>query len=113
MINDIASIVDYHAHVYYEQPSMDQARKLLDAAVDSFGVQKGRMHEKLVGPHPMWSCELLATREQFHQLLPWLALNRNGLIIFAHPNTGDDLADHRDHGIWLGTGLELDLSIFT
>ena len=26
--------------------------------------------------------------------------------------TGDALADHRDHGIWLGTGLELDLSIF-
>ena len=113
MAVDIATIIDYHAHVYFDNESIEQARALLDAAVDAFGVGKGRVHEKLVGPHPMWSCELSATSEQFHQLLPWLALNRNGLIIFAHPNTGDGMVDHREHGIWLGTGLELDLSIFS
>lgn len=112
MARTTAGITGYHAHVYYDQDSIEQARKLLHAAVDAWGVEMGHMHEKLVGPHPMWSCQLAATSEQFAELLPWLALNRNGLIIFAHPETDDGLADHRDHGIWLGTGLDLDLSIF-
>ena len=109
----ISSITGYHAHVYFDADAVDQARRLCEAARDKFGVVMGRVHEKPVGPHPMFSCQLAASVEQFHQLLPWLALNRNDLIVFAHPETGDDLADHRDHGIWLGTGMNLDLSIFT
>ncbi|HBS49738.1 MAG TPA: 4,5-dioxygenase [Rhodobacteraceae bacterium] len=104
-------ITGYHAHVYFDAESVGQARALCEAARDRFGVEMGRVHEKPVGPHPMWSCQLAATSAQFADLLPWLALNRAGLIVFAHPETGDPLADHRDHGIWLGTGLELDLSI--
>ena len=72
----------------------------------------GRVHQRNVGPHPMWSCQLGCSPDQFANVLPWLALNRDELIVFAHPETGDHLADHRDHGIWLGTGLDLDLSIF-
>jgi DOPA 4,5-dioxygenase len=48
----------------------------------------------------------------FGELVPWLALNRCGLVIFIHPNTGDDLSDHRDHPLWLGDKRGLDLSIF-
>ncbi|NVK14869.1 MAG: DOPA 4,5-dioxygenase family protein [Rhodobacteraceae bacterium] len=106
------SISGYHAHIYFDAATVDQARNLCQKAAEIFGAEMGRIHEKNVGPHPMWSCQLAATPEQFAGLLPWLSLNRNGLIIFAHPETGDELADHRDHGIWLGTGLELDLSIF-
>lgn len=107
-----SSITGYHAHIYFDETTVEQARTLCRYAADQFGVQMGRMHEKNAGPHPMWSCQLAATPEQFAGLLPWLALNRQGLIVFAHPETGDELADHRDHGIWLGTGLALDLSIF-
>src|SRR5215207_8429945 len=39
---------------------------------------------------------------QFARLLPWLMLNRDPLDVFVHPETGDDLADHRDHAMWLG-----------
>ena len=109
---EIDSINGYHAHVYFDAKSVEQARELCLAASEKFGVLMGRVHEKPVGPHPMWSCQLLASPDQFSDLLPWLALNRNGLIIFTHPETGDQLVDHRDHGIWLGTGLDLDLSIF-
>lgn len=105
-------ITDYHVHVYFEDATVDQARAFCEDARDRFGVTMGRVHERPVGPHPMYSCLLGATPEQFNALLPWCALNRNGLIIFAHPSTGDDLADHRDHAIWLGAGLELKLSIF-
>ena len=105
-------ISGYHAHVYFDETTVAQAHTLCEVAAARFGVQMGRVHERPVGPHPMWSSQLGATPEQFAELLPWLALNRDGLIVFCHPDTGDDLADHRDHAIWLGTGLELDLSIF-
>jgi len=111
-VNSTDKIRGYHAHVYFDANTVDQARALCEQARDAFGVVMGRVHERPVGPHPMFSCRLGATLEQFNMLLPWLALNRDGLIIFAHPETGNDLQDHRDHAIWLGTGLALDLSNF-
>lgn len=111
-MNDLSIIKGYHAHVYFDRETVQQAEHLCQAAGRSFGVGIGRMHEKPVGPHPKWSCQLSATPAQFSNLLPWLALNREGLVIFAHPDTGQHLADHRDRAIWLGVGLELDLSIF-
>lgn len=111
-MKQISDIRGYHAHVYFDANSVDEARILCETAAATFGVQMGRIHEKAVGPHPMWSCQLGASPAQFAQLLPWLALNRGDLIVFSHPETGDHLKDHRDHGIWLGTGLDLNLSIF-
>ena len=35
------------------------------------------------------------------------------LTIFAHAETGDDLADHTEHVIWFGPSEPLDLSIFS
>ena len=48
----------------------------------------------------------------FGDVAQWLVLNRGGLTIFAHANTGDDLADHTRHVIWFGESEKLDLSIF-
>lgn len=109
---EIDTINGYHAHVYFDAQSVDRATELCVAAAKKFGVLMGRMHERPVGPHPMWSCQLAASNEQFAELLPWLALNRDGLIVFSHPETGDELRDHRDRGIWLGDWLELNLKIF-
>jgi aromatic ring-cleaving dioxygenase len=36
-------------------------------------------------------------------------LNRGPLDVLVHPETGDDLADHRDHAMWLGDRLPLRL----
>lgn len=109
---EIDVIRSYHAHVYFDASSVEKATNLCEAAALKFGVAMGRVHERNVGPHPMWSCQLGATPAQFAQLLPWLSLNRDDLIVFSHPETDDDLRDHRDRGIWLGTGLDLNLSIF-
>ena len=111
-----AEIKGYHAHVYFTAQTRARAQELCEAAHEVFGVGMGRLHDKPVGPHPCGSCQLSATPEEFVRLLPWLALNRGGLVVFAHPITGESkpaqLADHRDHAIWLGCGLDLDLSIF-
>ena len=108
----MTQIQNYHAHVYYNADTLAQARQLCEAAVAHFGLQMGRMHEKPVGPHPDWSCQLTIPAEQIGEVLGWLRLHRNGLIVFVHPQTGDDLADHRDRAIWLGEERPLKLEQF-
>lgn len=108
----IDTILGYHAHVYFDAATTQHATELCQKAAELFEVQMGRVHERPVGPHPMFSCQLACSPSQFSALLPWLALNRNGLVIFCHPETGDHLADHSKHVIWLGEAQPLDLSIF-
>ena len=44
-------------------------------------------------------------------MLSWLALNRGDLTVFVHPNTGQDLEDHRDRALWLGEQVPLLLDV--
>lgn len=108
----MTAIKAYHAHIYFDADTIDQARTLCEQARDAFGAEMGRMHERPVGPHPCWSCQLAFGPETFADIVPWLALNRDGLVVFLHPETGDVLADHTKHAIWMGAKLELDTSIF-
>jgi DOPA 4,5-dioxygenase len=39
-------------------------------------------------------------------------LNRDGLTVLLHPETGDDYADHTDHAAWFGAVLPLRLEMF-
>ncbi|MHA6263102.1 DOPA 4,5-dioxygenase family protein [Arenibacterium sp. CAU 1754] len=105
-------ITGFHAHVYYDAKTIDTARAVCQAAKAQLPVQMGRMHEKPVGPHPMWSCQLAFGPDDFAKVVMWLARNRQGLTVFTHPETGDELADHRDHAIWMGSMQQLDLSMF-
>ena len=45
----------YHAHVYFDETSHEFARDLCEQARGKFGLKIGRVHQKLVGPHPRWS----------------------------------------------------------
>ncbi|MDE1167481.1 MAG: DOPA 4,5-dioxygenase family protein [Pseudomonas sp.] len=105
-------IKGYHAHVYFNATTIGQARALCEEAARLFPLAMGRVHERPVGPHPDWSCQLAFAPEVLGDVLPWLALNRKGLVVFTHPLTGDDLVDHRDHAIWMGAVRPLDLSRF-
>ncbi len=104
---------DFHAHVYFDEGTIDQARVLCEKVRDRYDIPMGRVHEKNVGPHPRWSCQLSVPPEKFGDVLTWLSLNREGLTLFVHANTGDDLKDHTKHAIWMGEMLDLDLSIFS
>lgn len=105
-------IRDFHAHIYFNPEQVDQARVLGAAAHQQFGLPEGHYHVRPVGPHPRGSCQLTVPAGQFGEVAQWLVLNRGVLTIFAHANTGDDLADHTDHVIWFGESETLDLSIF-
>jgi aromatic ring-cleaving dioxygenase len=105
----MSEISGYHAHIYFDAASLDKARALCEAARERFGVEMGRVHEKNVGPHPRWSCQLAFPSEKFAEVVPWLALNRNGLTVFLHPETGDVIADHTEHAMWMGEMLGLNI----
>ena len=110
MPKDISAIIGYHAHVYYDAASRPAAEALRAAIEATFDVRLGRWHDRPVGPHPRWSYQIAFPPALFAALVPWLALNRGGLTVFVHPDTGDALPDHRDHAIWLGEKAELNLA---
>ena len=102
----------YHAHVYFDQNTLEQARSVCDLAGEMFDVAVGRMHQKPVGPHPFWSCQLAFDAGEFDSLIPWLDQQRGELDVLVHGLTGNDLEDHTTHASWLGEPAELDISIF-
>ena len=48
---------------------------------------------------------------QFDRIVPYLMLNRDGLDVLVHPETGDDLIDHRDYAVWLGEKIPLKFEV--
>lgn len=111
-IRDPAVIDSWHAHVYFGADTRDRAWALRERITTELGdlVQVGRFHERPVGPHPCWSYQLAFAPGALAEVLGWLTLNRAGLDVFTHPNTGDALADHRDCALWLGQSYQLDLA---
>src|SRR5438445_13901387 len=101
------SIRDFHAHIYYDPEQVELAKALAAAGQGRFPVAVGHFHLRPVGPHPRGSCQLTVPREVFGDMAQWLALNRGPLTIFAHANTGDDLADHTRHVVWFGESEKL------
>jgi aromatic ring-cleaving dioxygenase len=106
-------IAGYHAHVYFGSTTHAQARALCEEAARRFPLRMGRMHEHPIGPHPDGSCQLSFAPHAFGEVIPWLALNRRGLVVFIHPLSGNELRDHRDHALWMGAVRPLDLSVLS
>jgi len=102
----------YHAHVYFNQETLELASGLCEEAGELFGLKVGRVHQKSVGPHPMWSCQISFAVKDFDAFIPWMDENRHGLTVFVHALTGDNLKDHTEYAYWLGDSVELNLSIF-
>ena len=105
-------IRDYHAHLYYNKDNIEEARQLADTIHNEYGVKIGTFHQKPVGPHPVWSCQLSISIDTFAQTIPWLLLNHGTIDVFVHANTGDDLIDHTQYIMWIGKAYDLKLSIF-
>jgi DOPA 4,5-dioxygenase len=109
---DPALIESWHAHVYFDASSRELAWDLRETIVERLAgrMVMGRFHEKPVGPHPMWSYQMAVQPEHFAEVLGWLTLNHAALDVFVHPNTGDELRDHRDCALWLGRSHTLNLA---
>jgi aromatic ring-cleaving dioxygenase len=116
----MADPASWHSHIYFDADSHPRAEALVASMKAHFGadagITYGRWHPKPVGPHPDFSIQLEFPHELFAAVTTFLALNRGGLTIFTHPNTGtttaDELRDHRDHAVWMGAVRPLKLSLF-
>jgi DOPA 4,5-dioxygenase len=106
MKEDTIEIVGFHAHLYFDNDSRDAAARVREGLAQ-FEVQLGRWHDKPIGPHPQAMYQVAFLPPQFGTVVPWLMLHREELNILVHPETGDDVADHTLHSLWLGEKLEL------
>ena len=110
---DASAIESWHAHIYFDAASRDAAWAFREQIDAHWGdrLQIGRFHERPVGPHPRFSYQVMFKNDQLAPILSWLALNRGQLTVFVHPNTGEELEDHRDRAIWLGEQVSLFLDV--
>lgn len=109
MSDDTTKITGFHAHVYFGPATREAASRVRDGLAERFEVELGRWHDKPVGPHPQSMYQVKFAPDQFGELVPWLMLNRAGLDVLVHPETGDDVRDHTDQALWLGEKLELNV----
>jgi DOPA 4,5-dioxygenase len=110
---DTGAIHAYHAHVYYD-PEQTRARAaLLRGWVEARfpGVRMGRWHDGKVGPHQRAMYQVAFETALFPTLVPFLMLNRQGLTVLVHPESGRPRDDHLIHALWLGAVLELNGAI--
>ena len=105
------TILGWHAHVYFEPDQVEKAQAICEAVRDRFDITMGRMHNQPIGPHPTGSCQLSVPPEKFAEIAAWLTLNRDGLTVFTHAETGDVMADHTEHVVWLGDSQPLRLDV--
>lgn len=104
-------ITEYHVHIYYTEKSEAFAARLQKLADEKFGsrMRVTGLWGRAVGPHPVPMFELDFAPRDLEEVLSWVLLHRGELSVLLHPVTGDDLVDHRDHAIWIGTQLPLNL----
>lgn len=106
---ETSEISGYHIHIYYaEAEGLAAARALRDALAARFEVELGMWRETAGSPHPTPMFQVNFAAPLFAEILPWLMLNRGGLDVLVHPETGDDVADHGDFALWLGQVLPID-----
>lgn len=104
----ISRIISYHAHIYYRDAGeRAKAEEIREQIAGRFAVKMGRWRDELVGPHAAPMFQVAFAPEVFAQLVPWLMLNRQGLVILLHPNTGEPRWDHLVKSFWFGEVLPI------
>ena len=105
------AISSYHAHVYYDAASREDAARVREELQSRFEVEMGRWRDEPVGPHPQPMYQVKFAAREFGRVVPWLMLNRLGLNVLVHPNSDDAYRDHAVSALWLGEKLQLRLDV--
>jgi aromatic ring-cleaving dioxygenase len=108
---DPTRITDYHLHVYYDPKDRDRAAQLRAWVEERFAVRMGSWHDVPVGPHPTAMYQIQFMPDQFPTLVPFVMLNRQGLTVLLHPESGRPRDDHTLHATWMGEILPLKTDI--
>jgi len=107
-LQPLSTIGSFHAHIYFDGAAQREAALALrDRIAERFPVTLGRVHERLVGPHARPMYQVAFDAAIFGNFVPWLMLNRRGLVVLVHPNTRNERRDHQVHALWMGEMLEI------
>ncbi|MBL4622166.1 MAG: DOPA 4,5-dioxygenase family protein [Immundisolibacteraceae bacterium] len=102
---DVDQISGYHAHIYFEDHTRSVAEQIREQLAE-FDVVLGRWKDGPVGPHTRAMYQVAFAPEQFDRVVRWLMVNRGGLDILVHPETGlGHAGDHTSRALWLGQTL--------
>jgi DOPA 4,5-dioxygenase len=112
-VADPATISHYHAHIYYDpSTTRERAERLRERVAAKFPEARiGRWHDEPVGPHLRSMYQVAFPSTIFASFLPWLMLNRDGLAVLVHPESGNAYRDHSEYAAWLGEMLPLNLDV--
>ncbi len=107
VMQDIAAIKDYHAHVYYDPSTKPKAAQLRQWVEERFAGQMrmGSWHDEEVGPHVQAMYQIAFPPELFPTLVPFIMMNRMGLTVLVHPQSGRPRDDHTVNAMWMGEVL--------
>ncbi|KAJ3150375.1 hypothetical protein HDU89_003155 [Geranomyces variabilis] len=112
-------IKEWHFHTYFLQNNTQSTATATSiynslnkhlANKDFIAVPLHTVNQGPIGPHLIGSFETWCPKEYFHTVYQWFLLNRAGLSILIHPLTREEVRDHSERAVWMGTPLPLDLT---
>lgn len=102
---------DFHAHIYFTDATRASAMDLRQrlATAPEFCVELQPVRDRPMGPHPTPMFNAHIDDANLAPVIHWLMRNHGPHSVLIHPESGDELRDHTDHAMWLGTSLPLRL----
>ena len=109
---EVSTIHSWHAHVYYNAETKPVALTLREWVGARFpSALLGRWHDNKIGPHPISMYQIAFPVAAFETLVPFIAMNRMGLTVLIHPESGRPKDDHLQNSFWMGEVLTVDASV--
>src|SRR5271167_2240909 len=107
--NETIKIDGYHAHVYFDPATRARAAELRETIAATLGVEVRELSDEPRGPHLVPQFRFTFKIAEFHNIVPWLMLNWQGLEVLVHPLTDNSYDDHSRYAVWLGNPVALKL----
>ena len=105
-------MMEYHAHIYWENPSQRDRAMMLREWLEQEGCVMGRVWDWPISPHPLPMYQVIYNEYNKGRIESFLKVNRETNKILLHESINDDLRDHTEGARWLGEPLLLNLSVF-
>ena len=106
-------IPTYHAHIYFALNEMALATQVRENIIKDLPqlTYIGQLIPMTIGPHPKPMFEIHIPAFHINYAMATLETLRAELSVLIHPVQPDELDAHTHSARWLGTELQLNLSI--
>ncbi|CAG8617118.1 10218_t:CDS:2, partial [Ambispora gerdemannii] len=109
-------IKEWHFHVYFFQnnekskaSALVLRQKIIELTREGFFYPvPSSVNMAPLGPHPIGSYEVWCPKEHFNRVFSWFVLHRGQHSVLVHPLTVEEIKDHTEREVWMGTPMPLD-----